>query len=372
VNVSGNGSAVVEFPGDALLTVASLAIEDREGLQADNVRYVVRDAGSRSGVVVVTATGDLDREAFYVKQGLSASTSNSDRLQIAATSPAALASPRAPQLSATAAVVLLSSRGLERRGRETLAKFVRNGGGLLLAAGPDVDGEVVADIFARQPRLGISTSIAPAGQWPQRSLVAVDVRHPMLQAFGSTVPALGLVTFQRIAKVDAPGCQTVARFTTGEAALLDCSPGEGRALIFASDFDNRWSDFPRHATFVPFVQEAVRYLTSGGPKQGEYLIGQLPPGVAATPGIVSAPDALLARGQRAAKLAVNVDPRESDPTRISVNEFQAAVTRLKDIATSETRVDAEQQENRQRLWQYAIALVCAVLAIEGIVASRTA
>src|SRR5262249_34490032 len=150
-------------------------------------------------------------------------------------------------------------------------------------------------------------------------------------------PALGLVRFQTIAKVDAPGCQTVARFTTGEAALLDCSPGEGRALIFASDFDNRWSDFPRHATFVPFVQEAVRYVTSGGPQQLEYLIGQLPPGVAATPGIVSAPEALSARGQRGGRIAVNVDPRESDPTRISVDDFQAAVTPLKDVATSETR-----------------------------------
>ncbi|PWT81475.1 MAG: hypothetical protein C5B57_10350 [Blastocatellia bacterium] len=370
--IAANGSAIVDFPADASVTAASVAVEDREGLQADNVRYLVRDGGARSGVLVVTANGDLDREAFYVKQVLSASASDTGRLQVAATSPATLATSHAPQLSGSAVVVLLSSRGLDRRGREALANFVRNGGGLLLAAGPEVDGDVVADIFAGQPRLGISTSIAPAAQWPKRSLVAADTRHPLFEAFGSTASALGLVTFQRIARIDAPGCQTVARFTTGEAALLDCSPGEGRALVFASDFDNRWSDFPRHATFVPFVQEAVRYVTSGRPLRAEYLIGQLPPGVAATPGIVTAPDAMLARGQRGVKIAVNVDPRESDPTRISVDEFQAAVTRLKDIGASESRVDAEQRENRQRLWQYAMGLMCAILAVEGIVASRTA
>jgi hypothetical protein len=345
-----------------------VAIEDRQGIQADNVRYVVHDRANRP-VLIVTATGDLDREAFYVKQGLYAATSDSGRLQVAAASPASLATPDAAQLSASAAVVLLSTRGLERRGREALASFVRRGGGLLLAAGPDIDGEVVADILGGQPRLRIATTTASAGQLTQRSLVAVDGRHPMLQAFGSAVSALGLVTFRTIAQVDAPGCQTIARFTTGEPALLDCSPGEGRALLFAADFDNRWSDFPRHAMFVPFVQEAVRYVAGGRPLQVEYLIGDVPPGLPAMPGIVTAPDAI--RGQRAEKIAVNVDPRESDPTRLSVEEFQAAVTRLKDLGPSESRVEAEQQESRQHLWQYAIALMCAVLAIEGIVASRT-
>ncbi len=72
------------------------------------------------------------------------------------------------------------------------------------------------------------------------------------------------------------------------------------------------------------------------------------------------------------RVAVNVDPREADPARISVDEFQSAVTRLKDVGGLETRVEARQQEDRQHLWQYALALMVLLLAAEGLVASRVA
>ena len=85
----------------------------------------------------------------------------------------------------------------------------------------------------------------------------------------SGVPRVGRRTRRRSAgpvphasRSAAAGCQTLARFTTGETALLDCPSGEGRALVLASDLDNRWNDFPLHATFVPFLHEAVRYLAS--------------------------------------------------------------------------------------------------------------
>ncbi len=48
------------------------------------------------------------------------------------------------------------------------------------------------------------------------------------------------------------------------------------------------------------------------------------------------------------------------------------VTRLKDVGVTEARVEATEQEDRQHLWEYVLALVIAALAIEGLVASRTA
>ena len=57
---------------------------------------------------------------------------------------------------------------------------------------------------------------------------------------------------------------------------------------------------------------------------------------------------------------------------MSVDDFQSAVTRLKDAGGSDTRVEARQQEDQQHLWQYAIAAMVLLLAVEGIVASRTA
>ncbi len=71
-------------------------------------------------------------------------------------------------------------------------------------------------------------------------------------------------------------------------------------------------------------------------------------------------------------MAVNVDPRESDPARMSAADFQSAVARLKDEGISEARVEARQQEERQHLWQYVLATMLGLLVVESAIASRTA
>ena len=70
-------------------------------------------------------------------------------------------------------------------------------------------------------------------------------------------------------------------------------------------------------------------------------------------------------------MAVNVDPRESEPARISADEFLAAVAPLKDAGAVEARVAAADQESRQHIWQYLLAVMLVALAVEGVVASRT-
>ncbi len=367
VTVGPRASVDVEFAVAATGSTAStaaVAVDDPGGIPADNVRYAVLDSGNRPSVLIVTATGDLAREAFYVQQALSSATSSGGRYQLTGVSPGQLSTWDAARLAPHAAVVLLSTRGLERRGREALAAYARAGGGLLMAVGPDVDGEVVGDVLGDDARLRITTNT----KREDRALAPADVRHPIFLPFGAGTATLSLVTFHTVAQIEGAGCQSVARFTTGEPALLDCTAGDGRALVLASDVDNRWNDFPLHATFVPFLHEAVRYVSSGRPQTRDFLIGDVPPGIPATPGIAM----MSAPGQSSRMVAINVDPRESDPTRLSVAEFQAAVTRLKDVGVAEARGEARQQEDRQHLWRYALALMIATLAIESVVASRTA
>jgi hypothetical protein len=246
---------------------------------------------------------------------------------------------------------------------------VQGGGGLLVAVGPDVDGEVMADVLGGDAPLRIAAVADPKPI--VRSLVPIDVRHPLFRSFGSSLPTLGLVTFRRVARIDSEACQTIARFTTGEPAMLNCEIGEGRAIILASDLDNRWNDFPLRATFVPFVHEMLRYLAGGRSQTAEVLVADMPAGVPPIPGF-----ATIGQGGRAPvetrRVAVNVDPRESDLTRMSPDEFQAAVTRLKQAAASDAGVEARQQEDRQHLWMYLLGLTLAVLVVESLVASRTA
>jgi hypothetical protein len=236
---------------------------------------------------------------------------------------------------------------------------------------------VVADVFGSSSTLRVAT----AGAKPEpRALAPADVRHPVFQPFAANPAVLGLVTFDTVASIGGSACQTLARFTTGDAALIECPAGEGRALVLASDLGNRWNDFPLHATFVPFVHEIVRYLASGRAQASEYLIADAPGGVPPMPGIVTLTASLVRpgrttdvsnRSEPSRRVAINVDPREAEPARLTVDDFLSAVTKLKEAGASQARLEAREQEDDQHLWQYALAMMAIVLAVEGVIAART-
>lgn len=372
VSIDPNQTVDVTFSPVARGTTVRVAVDDRDGLQADNARFAA-GGPSRPSVLVVTATGDLGREAFYVQQALMAGAPDGKAYEVAALSAGGLSSWSDDRMRAHAAVFLLATRGLDRRGRELLSAYLRSGGGIVIAAGQDIDADIVADVLGSETTLRVAAiDTRPDGE----ALAPADVRHPLFLRFGDGAAPLGLVKFRAVRRIGGSGCEIVARFTTGDSALLDCTAGDGRGLVIASDLDNKGNDFPLHETFVPFVHEAVRYLASPRPQAGEYLIANVPAGVARTPGVVTLPAGQDAASQTSLQIAVNVDPREADPARISAEEFQAAVTRLSagthDLGVSEAPIEARQEEERQHLWQYLLAAMIAVLALEGLVASRTA
>jgi len=365
VPLGPNQSADATFAGAPRGASATVAVDDGEGLAADNVRYAILGGANRPSVLVVSASGDLNRDAFYVQHALAAAAAGTPAFQVQGVGGAQLSTWSDERLAGQAAIFLVSTRGLERRGRELLASYARGGGGLLVASGTEMDGSIVTDVLGAASTL----TIAPANGIRQeaRALAPTDVRHPVFQPFAGSAATLGFVNFQTAVRIAGSACQTLARFTTGEPALLECPSGDGRALVFASDLNNRWNDFPLHATFVPFLHEVVRYLASTRAHASEYFVGAAPAGVRRTPGLATIDAAGVQR-----RIAINVDPREADPARISVEDFQSAVTRLKSEGGVEARVEARQQEDRQHLWQYALALMAVLLAVEGLLAARTA
>ena len=352
-HVGAHDAAEVAFPVSG--SAAQVAIDDPDGLQGDNARYLLTTAPSSAASLVVTTTGDLDKDAWYVQHALAG---------LKGVAAAAVGTSTDEALARFSAVIVLSTHGLERRGREKLAAYVNAGGGLLVAAGPDVDGAVIADVLGAGTPLEMQrTAGDPEGVAPQRSrtqsLAPTDVRHPIFRSFGAEVASLGLIQFHEVAHVGGPACQTLARFTSGDAAILDCAAGNGRAVVVASDLNNRWNDFPVRASFVPFLDQSVRYLSNHEGQGAEYLAGEAPSGVPAVPGVAVV-------GSR--RVVVNVDARESEVDRMSAADFQASITRLKGVASQDVRADVSGQESRQHLWQYLLALMLAVLVIEGVVA----
>jgi len=248
-----------------------------------------------------------------------------------------------------------------------IASHVAAGGGLLIAAGQDVDGDVAADVLGPGVRLRVQAPDDRRATEPL-SLAPADIRHPIFQPFGPAAASLGLVRFERAAAISAAGCQTLARFTSGEAALIDCGIGEGHAVVLSSDLNNRWNDFPLHESFLPFMHETVRYLSSARAQATDYLVGEAPPEVSPVPGIVTLGVAGAPGSRRA---VINVDPGESEPARISPDEFGSAIARLKDAGVTEIRAAESGRESSQHVWQYLLGAMMVLLAVEGVVAGRT-
>lgn len=359
--------ALVREPG----ALASVSLEDTTGPQADNARFLVLDDTTRPTVLIVTATGDLPREAFYLQQSLSVGGgSASYTVDGAGTSPSAF--PDAARLRSAVAVILTSTRGLDRQGRERLAEYLKGGGGLFVTAGPEVDGAVLGEL------LGVGAATLAADPLPANgavggrpgslphTLAPDDLRHPLFRAFEGNAAALGLPRFTRISNLGG-SCPPLASFTSGETALVECSVGGGRVLVFASDLDGRWNNFPRHTTFLPFVQEAVAYLAGPRPSAAEYTVGDVPAGVLPRPGFAQVQ---TATGGVRRWAAVNVSPREVDPTRMSEAEFGAAITRLRETARAEGQIGDRQREERQHIWRYLLATMLVIMAVESLVGMR--
>ena len=334
----------------------SASISDREGFLADNVRHAVLDPASAVSVLGLTASG-RPAESLYLDQAL-AVVDGAAGFRFKAVGAAAFSSLDAKALGDVDVVVVLGTRGLEQRGRERLAELVRSGRGVLLTAGPDVEPAVV-----KQALSGVV-----ATSWRTREAAPVtftpdDARHPVFRLFGGA-GTLGNVSFTRTALIEPPAsAKVIARYADGTPALVEERTSGGKVLVFGSDLNHAWNDFPLQPAFLPFVHEAIRYLASPRSGRSDYVVGELAGPDGATPGVVQ----IGAEGRRA---AVNVDVREADPRRMTVDAFQSGISRLHATGQQQARTVARQQEDQQSLWRYGLLLMVISLAAEGLLGRR--
>ena len=191
------------------------------------------------------------------------------------------------------------------------------------------------------------------------TFAATDVRHPIFRPFGALAANLGQVRFDRAWRVRPDGWHVIARFSDATPALLERRAGQGRVVLFASDLDRRWNDFPLHPSFVPFALETVRYTAGERPSAREYTVGDEPAGVSARPGVYQvSPDAH--------SIAINVDAREGALDRISRDDFDRMVEPSMTSALKAAGALAHQTEARQNYWQYGLVLMIVALVAESL------
>ena len=358
---SGSAEARFTLPEGATGTLAA-AVTDRQGYAADNVRYALVDAAAAPLVLVVTASGHPS-ESFYLERALGV-VDGPDGFRVRTISGPAFSKLESKDVSDVRVLAMLGTRGIEQHGRDLLARFVRDGGGLFVAAGADVDASIVRQALSTAAETTWRPRDASHAGDPLR-FAPDDSRHPVFRVFGG-VGTLDNVSFRRTTLVE-PGSAAVvvARYTDGSPALVEDSVGDGRMLIFASDVNDAWNDLPLQPSFVPFMHEAMKHLSSARPTLSEYVVGGLAGEKGISPGVVD----VGTEGARR-RVVVNVDPRESDPARMTVDAFNASVAALSVPAAAETNDGSPAGEDRQRLWQYALLLMVVSLVAEGLLGRR--
>ena len=351
---------IVEF-ADALPSRGNLEVRvaDDGGVPGDDARYLVVDPAPRLRVLIVTSGLDEHAEAFYVRHALEAADAGSAADITVAGGPA-LRQRLTQALEEADVAIVLSTRGIERDGPDAIAAFRRRGGGVLLAAGPTAEPGVLAAM------LDAGETRAIAGAAESQSIVVADTRHPVFASLGPLAGALGSARVTRSMFLEASGALVLARFTNGAPAVVERprEGTEGRTLALTTDMGNTWNDLALHPAFVPLVHEMTAHVDGRPGLAREYVIGA-PGAPEERPGVATAP------GREGWRAAVNVDPGESDSAVFLEDEARARVV-IDERAEAQATAALIEREAAHPLWRYAIAVMLAVLLIEGLFGRRRA
>jgi len=283
-----------------------------------------------------------------------------------------------------------------------LQKFVEQGGGLLIAAGSRAAWPREVDLLPATIGNPVDRSRGDVAR-----VGGIEFGHPVFEAFRA--PRSGDFTSVRVYGYrnlgPAPGAQVLARFDAGPPAVVERRIGAGRVLLWASSFDQSWTDLPIRSVFLPFVHRAATHLVAYVPSQPWATVGQvLDTSMAGAHKGQSVPTLVLTpsgnrlpvngdgsevielseqgfyelRGDtnstgEMAVVASNVDPAEADLTTMDPQDIVAASTgesQSDGVQPTGTPQTPETRERGQRLWWYALLLGVGLLAAETVVSNR--
>ncbi len=151
-------------------------------------------------------------------------------------------------------VVLSDVAYLPAEFEENLKKYVKAGGSVLIALG---------SASATKPRVPVFDEAIAQSRMSSRNAdrfqgaTSVDLSHPAL----SRTNSFDGVKFYQTVQVVPGNSRVLAKLTDQTPLILEKKIGEGRALVFASTFDNIANDFPLHTSFVPFIEQSAYYLS---------------------------------------------------------------------------------------------------------------
>jgi Aerotolerance regulator N-terminal/von Willebrand factor type A domain len=388
VDVPSNGRAAVEFlalESPYGFHKGEIRIEPDDQLKEDD-RFPFSVERTDPRRVLFLHEAGQGRAVLYYKTALESSANAGFVVDPLAVDQAANQS-----LSKYSFVVLSDVSSLPGGLEDVLRNYVRAGGALLVVLGPG------STALAKVPVSGesISGSGYSSREGARFQLVgAIDSQHPAVH----NANKLEAVQFYQVVKVEPGTSHVIARLTDQTPLLLEKPVGEGRVFTFASTFDNISNDFPLHTSFLPFVEQSARYLSSDQERATNVEAGSyIDLRTAKDQGIavevidpdgkrpLSLKEAANAQTMEVTRegfyeihrangrqelVAVHANRRESDLTPIPDETLELWRNTGKAVATADGAPVSENGTRPWSLWRYALALVLIAALIESLFASR--
>ena len=267
-----------------------------DGLQVDNLRYLVPHVEESVGVLLVDGeptVNPLERETFFLDAALKPDKDDSFEPIRGRFTPFEPDTVIPAQLSEIewgqyALVILANVGSFSSEDVTAIKSYVRGGGSLVVFMGDNVTSDLYHEVFHEEEgesllpvRLG---EVRGSAQYPVH-LVVGDASHPVTRFFAeheqSTRLHRPLISFSKYFGLtplveESPAFRVMFRFNdVGKTpAMFDNSYGAGRVLWCNSTADKRWADFPGAPDFVVFLYESISYLMRFGAEPRDLQVNQ--------------------------------------------------------------------------------------------------
>jgi hypothetical protein len=383
-NTSAQGRQLLRFsgiefePGDNRVEV-SITADDV--LQADNRWYSVVENDPPAPVPLLTAQpGGL--AVTYLTAALESAAGNVYQVS---PMPVSELDPRVLTRYAWALADDIGALGGPLS--DSLVEFLQNGGNLLAFVG---ERSLALETLPVSGHRLQPETLRGGGDF--LSIGQIDTQHPGLAA----TEGWHRVNVSRTVPLElGEDDQVLVRLDNNEPFIIERRIGAGRLLMVLSSADNRWNDLPLHPVFVSLMIDTAAYLSGNDRLPVAFTTGDSLPLslIGAASGQVIDPDgdAVLSLAgtaqaqqinldkygiyevytpQGEALVAVNLDPRESEPGRMSddvITRWQEATRERDDMAGSERTL---MERPPLEIWHWLLLLVALLLIAESLLANR--
>lgn len=409
VNLAPHGSEAVTF-APVLLPQGLSRGAVRAGTDAlpeDNqFRFVLTPSNSLSALILEGSSA-RQNQSLYLRRALAIGDRPSFRVDVRP-----LRQFRLSDLDGRAIVVLNEAPFPTGQAGSRIREFVEEGGGLLIALGeangPGAWPAEIADMIPGTVGERVDPSRGPT------ALATLEYGSPVFDVFSAPRSGdFGSAKFFRYRRLSLPDQGSVlARFSDGQPALVEHAVGDGLVLVWTSTLDTYWNDLALQPVYLPFVHRMVRHLSGYEEVRTAFMVGEVVELTDDSPDpllrallrsgeelVVQAPSGarqVIAPGgaQQVVELresgffeirqleggsipptvvAANLDPRESDLSRLDLAEFLGSVVPFETAGGGAARareLTLEERERRQRLWWYLLVAALFILLAETALSNR--